>query len=341
MLTPQAFLDGTRGPDRRSSSLSSGRAELPERRLGEQAAQVVAEALTPVLARLLPHPSPDHARMCTVLRYSTSGGLLGTRCDVRVRRVPGGWLADGRADHVLGLPHADTVLMEALGGKGETLLVLLPTDAPGLARTEHQPSPLPGASFGSARLDSVSVPDTAALHPSPTDLHTLYEAIATTRLRLARLATDLAADAVATAIDHVARRPFGGAHLVDKQVVRHALVEATAQVRMCDAYLRRVDAPPRTTSARQRPWTAGERAVPPACSFHDAATRAAAYVAVTAPQAVEASCQLHGGYGFLEEKWIARAYQDSVFIPVLLGGLDHLDRATGLPFPVAVETVAE
>jgi acyl-CoA dehydrogenase len=189
----------------------------------------------------------------------------------------------------------------------------------------------------------VYVPDAAALHPSPTDLDTLYEAIATTRLRLARLATDLAADAVAAAIDHVARRPFGGAHLVDKQVVRHALVEATAQVRMCDAYLRRVDAPRQTTPARQRPWTAPEQAVPPARSFHDAATRAAAYVALAAPQAVEASCQLHGGYGFLEEEWIARAYQDSVFVPVLLGGQDHLDRAAGLPFPVAVavETVAE
>ncbi|MET9902956.1 acyl-CoA dehydrogenase family protein [Streptomyces sp. NPDC006446] len=341
MLTPQVVPDGTGGPDRRRPSLSSGRAEPPGLRLGEQAAQVVAEALTPVLARLLPHPSPDHAPMCTALRHSTSGGLLGTRCDVRVRRVPDGWLADGRADHVLGLPHADTMLLEALGGKGETLLVLLPMDALGLVKTEHQPSPLPGASYGSVRLDSVSVPDSAILRPSPTDLHTLDEAIATTRLRLARLATDLAADAVAAAIDHVARRPFGGAHLVDMQVVRHALVEATAQVRMCDAYLRRVDAPPRTTSARQRPWMAREQAVPPACSFHDAATRAAAYVALAVPQAVEASCQLHGGYGFLEEKWIARAYQDSVFVPVLLGGLDHLDRAAGLPFPVAVETVAQ
>ncbi|MGW3818876.1 acyl-CoA dehydrogenase family protein [Streptomyces sp. NPDC005046] len=322
--------------------LSPGRAKPPGRRLGEQAAQAVTEALTSKLARLLPHTSPDgHARMCTALRYSTSRGLLGTRCDIRVRRVPDGWRADGRADHVLGLPHADSMLLEAIGGEGETLLVLLPADAPGLVKTEHHPSPLPGASFGSVRVDSVSVLDAAALHPSPSDLHALYEAIATTRLRLARLATDLAADAVAAAIDHVARRPFGGAHLVDKQVVRHTVVEATAQVRMCDAYLRRVDAPPQTASAQRRPRTAREQATPPACSFHDAATRAAAYVALAAPQAVEASCQLHGGYGFLEEKWIARAYQDSVFIPVLLGGRNHLDRAAGLPFPVTAETVAE
>ncbi len=340
MLTPQAVPDGTCGPDRRNSSSGPDRAGPPKRRLGEQVAGAVAEGLTSVLARLLP-PSADHARLCTALRHSTSDGLLGTRCEIDLRRAPGGWLADGRADHVLGLPEADGTLVEATGARGDTVLVLLPADAWGAERGEHRPSPLPGASFGSVRLDSVSVPATAVVRLGPADVHMLYETVAATRLRLAHLVTELAADAVEALIDHVVRRPFGGAHLVDKQVVRHALVEATARVRMCEAYLARVGTRSRTTSAQREPWTEGEPAAPAAWSSRDAALRAAAYVALAVPQAVEASCQLHGGYGFLEEQWIARAYQDSVFAPVLLGGLDRLERAAGLPFPVTVEAAAE
>ncbi|MFH8394358.1 acyl-CoA dehydrogenase family protein [Streptomyces sp. NPDC018036] len=270
------------------------------------------------------------------LRPSTSDGLLGTRCEIGVRKVPGGWLAHGRADHVLGLPDADTILVQAVDAKGDTVLALLPADAPGLVHGEHRPPPLHGASFGSARLDDVSVPDAAAHQPSGDELQLLYDVVARTRLTLARLATDLAAGAVTAAVDHVARRPFGGAHLMDKQVVRHALVEGTAKVRMCDAYLARADA-----HTPSKPGPTPERGAPEADCLRDAALRAAAYVAYAVPQVVEAACQLHGGYGFLEEEWIARAYRDSVFVPVLLGGLDVLDRATRLPFPITVESVAE
>ncbi|MFD5935350.1 acyl-CoA dehydrogenase family protein [Streptomyces sp. NPDC060333] len=318
MLTPVAA-SGITSTERLGSS-GANRPEPTERGLGARVAEAVAEGLTAVLIGLLPDPPPKAAaRTCTALRHSSSDGLLGTRCDISLRREPGGWTATGSAEHVLGLPEADWILCEAAEpGEGDTVLVLLPLGGQGLARSERKPSPLTGARFGSVRLDSVPVPDAHAAQVHLDHVQLLHDTVAGTRLRLAREVTELAADAVAAAIGHVVERPLAGGRVADRQVVRHALVEATAQVRMCDAYLNRVESR----------------------SLRDAVLRVAAFVAFAAPQAVETACQLHGGYGFLEEQWIARVYRDSVFTSALLGGQNQPDRAAGLPIPAAPEAAA-
>ncbi|MFD9337409.1 acyl-CoA dehydrogenase family protein [Streptomyces sp. NPDC060028] len=321
MLTPTAASDGT--PAERPHSSGSARPQPAGRGLGAQVAEAVAEGLTAVLTGLLPDPPPKAARTCTALQHASSDGLLGTRCDISLRGQPGGWTATGRAEHVLGLPGADRILCEAVRpGGGGTVLVLLPLRGPGVARGEGKPSPLTGARWGCVRLDSVPVPDAHTVQVRPGHEQLLHDAVAGTRLRLARLVTELAADAVAAAIGYVVERPLAGGRVADRQAVRHALVEATAQVRMCDAHLNRVES----------------RAAP---SLRDAALRVAAHVAFAAPRAVETACQLHGGYGFLEEQWIARAYRDSVYTCALLGGQDQLDRATGLlPITAGPEAAA-
>ncbi|MEU4949832.1 acyl-CoA dehydrogenase family protein [Streptomyces lavendulae] len=302
-------------------------------------AEAVAESLTAALAELLPAPPPA-ARTCTALRHAITDGLLGTRCDISLRSTPNGWTATGRAEHVLGLPDAEWMLCEAAPDwEGNTALVLLPLDSRGLTRNEHQPSALDGARFGDVRLNRVTVPDAHVVQVQPGLVRMLRGAVAGTRLRLARLATELAAEAVEAAVGHVAQRPFAGGRLADRQVVRHTLVEATAQVRMCDAYLEQAERSARTAEKHHGPG-AGQGVPEPAQCLRDAALRVAAYVAFAAPQAVEAACQLHGGYGFLEEEWIARAYRHSVFTSILLGGQEQRARAACLPVPAAPETAA-
>ncbi|MFE5861687.1 acyl-CoA dehydrogenase family protein [Streptomyces virginiae] len=303
---------------------------------GVRVAEAVTEGLTAVLAGLLPDPPPA-ARSCTALRHAITDGLLGTSCDISLRSTRSGWTATGHAGHVLGLPDAEWMLCEAVPDRaGNTTLVFLPLDAGGLTRIEHRPSALDGARFGDVRLDSVKVPDAHVVQLPPGLVRTLRGTVAGTRLRLARLATGLAAEAVEAAIGHVARRPFAGGRLADRQVVRHALVEATAQVRMCEAYLDQAERRARTEDGQHRQG-AGEEAAEPGQHPGDAALRVAAYVASVVPQAVEAACQLHGGYGFLEEEWIARAYRSSVFTSVLLGGQEQRDRVACLPVPAAPE----
>ncbi|MFD6348665.1 acyl-CoA dehydrogenase family protein [Streptomyces roseolus] len=302
--------------------------------------EAVTEGLTSVLAGLLPDPPPSAAASCTALRHAITDGLLGTDCDISLRSTHSGWTATGHARHVLGVTDAEWMLCEAApDGADGTALVLLPLDAPGLTRNDHLPSALDGARFGDVYMDAVTVPDAHVVRLPPELVRMLRGALAGTRLHLARLATELAAEAVEAAIGHVARRPFADGRLADRQVVRHALVEATAQVRMCEAYVDQAERRVRTEGRRHRPGPV-EEAPEPGQHLRDAALRVAAYVASAVTQAVEAACQFHGGYGFLEEEWIARAYRNSVFTSVLLGGRDHRNRTPGLPVPAAPETAS-
>jgi alkylation response protein AidB-like acyl-CoA dehydrogenase len=203
---------------------------------------------------------------------------------------------------------------------GRPVLLLLPLDTAHSRVREQRIGALAGARFG--RLEASALPVAGPVLLGTVEEHAplLRDAVAATRLSLARLLTELADQAVADSLAQASRRPFQGGVLADRQAFRHALVEATAAVRTCHAVTRRA-------------------AMAEGTSRWDRAVRAGVFVSRTVPEAVGTACRLAGGQGFMDGHPLATAYREALFAPVLLGGEQRLvdsmrERLAGeAPFP--------
>lgn len=259
-----------------------------------------------LLGRLAPDSSARPDRVSTALGHATTHGLLGTHCDIALHGPPGRLEARGYADQVLGLPDARAVLAEGIRGHdGRPVLLLLPLDTAHTHVREQRFGALAGARFARLEVTGLPVPDHALLGTVEQHAPLLGDAVAATRLGLARLLTDLAQQSVSDVLGYASRRPFQDGALADRQAFLHALAEATAEVRMCHAVTGRAAA-----AGGPVRW--------------DRAVRAGVFVSRAVPQAVGTACRLFGGRGFMDGHPIAAAYRAAVFAPVLLDGQQRL-----------------
>ncbi|MBT2489645.1 hypothetical protein J7E96_14190 [Streptomyces sp. ISL-96] len=260
----------------------------------------------PLLDRLAPGSSVRPDRVSTALSHATTHGLLGTRCDIALHGPPGRLEAQGHADHVLGLPDARAVLAEGIRRyDGRQVLLLLPLGTAHTHVREQRFGALAGARFARLEVTALPVPDHALLGTVTQHAPLLGDAVAATRLSLARLLTDLGQQSVSDVLGYASRRPFQDGALTDRQAFLHALTEATAEVRMCHAVTRRAAA-----AGGPARW--------------DRAVRAGVFVSRAVPKSVGTACRLFGGQGFMDGHPIAAAYREAVFAPVLLGGQRRL-----------------
>ncbi|MDQ0585820.1 acyl-CoA dehydrogenase family protein [Streptomyces rishiriensis] len=275
--------------------------------MGAAVLEMVAQGLSgPVLDRLAPGSTPRPYRVSTALGDTTTHNLLGTRCDLELHGPPDRLTARGHADHVLGLPDAGAVLVEGIRRyDGRRVLLLLPLDTPYTQVREQRLGALAGARYGHLEVTALAVPGHALLGTVQRHASLLHDAVAATRLGLARLLSDLARQAVCEALAHAQRRPFQDGVLAGRQAFGHAVAEAAAAVRMCHAVTRRA-----ATASGPARW--------------DRAVRAGAFVARAVPQSVGTACRLLGGQGFMDGHPMAAAYREAVFAPVLLGGQQRL-----------------
>jgi len=275
--------------------------------LGGAVLTTVARRLTlHLLDRSVPDSSARPDRVSTALGHATTHGLLGTHCDIALHGPPGRLEAHGYADQVLGLPDARAVLAEGIRRHdGRPVLLLLPLDTAHTQVREQRFGALDGVRFARLEVTALPVPDHALLGTVEKHAPLLGDAVAATRLGLARLLTDLAQQSVSDVLGYASRRPFQDGALADRQAFLHAVAEATAEVRMCHAVTRRA-----ATAGGPAQW--------------DRAVRAGVFVSRAVPRAVGTACRLFGGRGFMDGHPISAAYRAAVFAPVLLGGEQRL-----------------
>jgi acyl-CoA dehydrogenase len=139
----------------------------------------------------------------------------------------------------------------------------------------------------------------------------IAQAFVAERLALAAHGYGIAARALALTVEHVRRRDTFGSPLVDRQVVRHRLVEMHRRVDVAREYTRGV---------AQR-YAAGE--TPLVETLHAKATAAA-----TATYVVDAAVQLHGGAGYLHGTEVERHYRDARILGIGGGATEVLDDLT-------------
>jgi acyl-CoA dehydrogenase len=127
------------------------------------------------------------------------------------------------------------------------------------------------------------------------------------RMALAVHGYGIAARSLALTKAYCQQRDTFGKPLIERQVVRHKLVEMHRQVEVARAYAHQV-------AARH---VAGESVVAEACLAKQTACDAAAYVC---DQAV----QLHGGTGYLHGAEVERHYRDARLLPIGGGATEVL-----------------
>ena len=127
------------------------------------------------------------------------------------------------------------------------------------------------------------------------------------RIALAVHGYGIAARSLALAAAYVQERSTFGRPLVERQVVRHRLVEMHRQVDVARTYTRAI-------AARH---VAGEDVVTEACLAKQTAVEAAASVC-------DSAVQLHGGSGYLHGTEVERHYRDARILPIGGGATEVL-----------------
>lgn len=194
---------------------------------------------------------------------------------------------------------ADLIIMvaktdPAAGGRG-TSLFLVDGDAKGLSRGARlHKLGMHSQDTAELFLDQVDVPASALLGPENGAFPLMMEELAWERLQIAIMATALLENALGWTIDYVSQRPAFGQRLIDFQNTRFKLAEAKAEIMVARVFVDQCLA----LAAQGR---------------LDGTMSAAAKLWVTEIQSkiLDELLQLHGGYGYMMEYPICRAFADT------------------------------
>jgi len=193
-------------------------------------------------------------------------------------------------------------------GAGGVSLLVIDKDAPGFT-VDRSLAKMGWHCSDTAELSFVDVRVPAGNLVGEQDAGFWYiaEQFVVERMALAVHGYGIAARSLALTKDYCQQRDTFGKPLVERQVVRHKLVEMHRQVEVARAYTHAV-------AARH---VAGESVVAEACLAKQTACDAAAYVC---DQAV----QLHGGTGYLHGTEVERHYRDARLLPIGGGATEVL-----------------
>jgi long-chain-acyl-CoA dehydrogenase len=217
----------------------------------------------------------------------------------RARRVEGGWRLDGQKTFITNGIHADLVIVVArtdpdAGSRGLSLLVV-EAGQDGFERGRKLDKVgLVAQDTAELSFDGVLVPDEQVLGRPGAGFGYLMEGLPRERVALAAGAVAAARAALTWTSAYVFERSVFGSRLGDLQHTRFALAEMETEVDVADSYLREcvsaLDAGTLTpVRAAKLKWFTTELQV-----------------------RITGRCvQLFGGYGYMNEYPIARAFRDS------------------------------
>jgi len=196
----------------------------------------------------------------------------------------------------------------AAGSRGVTLF-LVERDMPGFSGGKAlRKVGLHAQDTAEFSLENVRVPASAALGPINSGFKLLMSELAQERLSIAVGAVASAEAGLEWTLDYVRSREAFGKRILDFQNTRFTLATIKAQVTMARVFV--------------------DRCIELHCAGQlDAATAAMAKLETTELQfrALDACLQLHGGYGYMAEYPIARAWADSR-VQRIYGGSNEIMR---------------
>jgi acyl-CoA dehydrogenase len=196
----------------------------------------------------------------------------------------------------------------AAGSRGVTLF-LVERDTPGFTSGKAlRKVGMHAQDTAEFSLENVRVPATAALGPVNSGFKLLMSELAQERLSIAVGAVASAEAGLGWTLDYVREREAFGKRILDFQNTRFTLATIKAQVTMARVFV--------------------DRCIELHCAGElDAATAAMAKLETTELQfrVLDACLQLHGGYGYMAEYPIARAWADSR-VQRIYGGSNEIMR---------------
>lgn len=207
------------------------------------------------------------------------------------------WVISGEKKFTTNGPIADYVL--ALVRTGATrgtmgfALVLVATDTPGFEATPLRTLGMKSSPTGWLRFHRCRVPKSMTVGKPHLGLVYLMQGLLRERLIGSISALGLASFALEETIARVRARSIYGGTLGELQTVRHRIAEMAAQVESNRRFVHSV-----AESFRDGKVESKEICM---IKFH---------VMETVQRVIEQCAQLHGGEGYLEDHWLARAYRD-------------------------------
>lgn len=216
----------------------------------------------------------------------------------RAVRDGGDYVVNGAKTFITSGTRADFVTTAVrTGGQGYAGLSLLvvPTDAPGFAVSRRLDkmgwwcSDTAELAFTDCRVPAANL-----VGPENEAFALLMQAFAAERIGLAAHAYGIAARSLDLAVAYARTRTTFGRPLIERQTIRHLLVEMHERVELARTYTR-------SLAVRQ---AAGETLLAEAVVAKNQAVEAAAFV-------VDRAVQIHGGMGYMRESEVERHYRDA------------------------------
>jgi alkylation response protein AidB-like acyl-CoA dehydrogenase len=245
-------------------------------------------------------PGMAAGRVVTSIAMSEPGiGSDLRRMVTTARRVEDGWLLDGAKTFITNGHGSDVVLVAARTGERDgrprLSLFLVPSDTPGFRRGRKlRKLGLHAQDTAELAFENVLVPGGNLVGAENRGFHHLTERLPLERLSIAWRALAGAEAALEWTIEYTTSRTAFGQRVIDFQNTRFRLAELSTEVDVTRAYLER---------AVER-LNAGE---------FDAIAGAKAkwWSTELLRRVVDTGLQLHGGYGYMDEYPISRAFVDA------------------------------
>jgi len=232
------------------------------------------------------------------------------------RRQGSDYVVDGEKVFITSGMRADWITMAvrtdpARKGASGISLLLVPGDAAGLARAPLQKMGWWCSDTAHLRMDGVRVPARYLLGEEGAGFRAIMSNFNGERLGMAAMALGFAQACYDEALDWVRQRQAFGAPLVDKQVVRHKLVDMQMRIASTQAWLDAV-----TALADEGKLESDPDCVAQVCMLKNHATQAMQFCA-------DAAVQLLGGMGFMRGTRSERIYRE-VKVMMIGGGAEEV-----------------
>ncbi|MGW2824314.1 acyl-CoA dehydrogenase family protein [Streptomyces sp. NPDC001443] len=257
-------------------------------------------------------PGMTAGEVVTSIAMTEPGGgsdLRGMR--TTARREDDGWVLNGAKTFITSGSGSDLVIVAARtgeeNGRAVLSLFLVPSKTPGFQRGRKlKKLGLHAQDTAELFFDDLRLPAEALLGQAGDGFRQLTAQLPLERLSIAWRAVVAAEAAVRWTLEYTRERQVFGRRLVDLQNTRFRLAELTTEVEMTRSYLERC-----VLALNEGTF--------------DAVTGAKAKWWATELQnrVVGACLQLHGGYGFMDEYRISRAYADAR-VQTLVGGTTEI-----------------
>lgn len=235
----------------------------------------------------------------------------------RARREGEAYVIDGEKTFITSGVRADWITVAVRTGEpgekgtGGISMIVVPGDASGLSRTRLDKMGWHASDTGHLRFDGVRVPARCLVGEEGAGFRMVMGNFNGERLAMSAMALGFAQACYDEALDWARQRKAFGAPLVEKQVIRHKLVDMQMRIHATEAWLNAV-----TALADEGKLESDADCVAQVCMLKNQATQAMQFCA---DQAV----QILGGMGYMRGTKSERIYRE-VKVMMIGGGAEEI-----------------